>query len=778
MATMLCAGNTGSVTGTVIDKKTREPLYGANVIIVNEQKGAATDLDGKYTISDVEIGNYSVKISYVGYKTVVKNRVVVKPERPTVVNVELEEDVSTTGAVVVTTSYFEIPKDAPVSARTMEYEEIAAQPGGSYDIQRAIQALPSVVSGSDGSNEIIVRGGNFGENLFVLDNIEIPNPNHFAFQGASGGAISTINLDLVEDVDFYAGAFPARYGNKASSVLDIRLRDGLNDAFHYKLDSGIMGVGGSVEGPLFNQNGSFVASAHKDLVSLVMSFSDLTAVPYYWDTQGKVTYNFSPTTKLSGFYLYAEDGISVDSDDMDEEDVDEKFEFEYDTDQYAVGGTLSKVYKNSYMDLTLSSTQNSWAQEFIDDTDTEAFHNYSTERTHTLKGSYTLFPSDYQEFTIGLGVSRSTFDYDFFLKPDTLYYYGEPTDYVYSADKRMKASTNDLNSFIQYRHNFGALLTTNIGGRVDYMNFTENTFFSPRFSVSYKLTDKTEISAAAGRHYQAPDWYQLAFNGRGTKLKHYYTDQYVIGISHLFTEDVRGSIEVYHKSYRDIPVSQSEITDDPYDMELDYINHMKGYSNGIEFFLQKKVKENFWGTLSYSYSDAKNLDPRKALWSGEGENPYGYFSKSFDYGHVFTGVLGYQAQYKDYEWYQNMKTKRWYKILRYLSILPSDLTEYSIRYRYLGGRPYSKRTYDPGFEEWYVDPGTPYNELRMRAYERLDLRIQSQWYKGRTTISSYIEIDNILSRKNIYGYSYNSDGTVEEIYQLPLIPMAGIIIEF
>ena len=179
----------GSITGKVVDKKNLQPLVGANVVIEGTNRGAATDLSGKFIIDRLSPGSYNLKIFYLGYITVKKGNVIVNPNRSTVLEVQMEETALEVESVEVTASYFQKPKEAVVSTRSMDFEEIRRSPGDLVDIQRAVQALPAVVSGSDQMNEIIVRGGIPGENLFIMDNIEIPNPNHFAIQGAGGIAV-------------------------------------------------------------------------------------------------------------------------------------------------------------------------------------------------------------------------------------------------------------------------------------------------------------------------------------------------------------------------------------------------------------------------------------------------------------------------------------------------------------------------------------------------------------------------------------------------------------
>jgi len=242
---------TGSVFGTITDLTTESPLFGASVNIVDTQKGAMADDDGLYTIDRVSPGTYNIRFSMIGYRTLIKTNVTVSPGRGTEISVSLDQEAIEMGTITVKAkeSYFEKDPEAEVSGRTIDTQEIMILSGGMMDIQRVVQVLPSVVSGSDQMNEIIVRGGNYGENLFVMDGIEIPNPNHFSDQGIGGGPISLLRAEFIRDVSFIAGAFPAKYGDKASSVMDITLRRGNSERILTNLDMGMAGAGVTAEGP-------------------------------------------------------------------------------------------------------------------------------------------------------------------------------------------------------------------------------------------------------------------------------------------------------------------------------------------------------------------------------------------------------------------------------------------------------------------------------------------------------------------------------------------------
>ncbi|UCH09333.1 MAG: TonB-dependent receptor, partial [Fidelibacterota bacterium] len=225
------AAPVGILRGRVTDKATSQALFGANILLEGIDVGAASDRQGVFILRHIPVGSYTVRVEVIGYRSQSRANVHVLPQRETVVNFGLEMQPVRGEAVVVTGRFFDRARDAVASARSVDIEEIRSDPAGAYDIQRMMEALPAVVLGSDQHNEIIVRGGGMGENLFVMDHLEIPNPNHFGEPGGSGGAINVINTDFIERIDFYAGAFPARYGERLSSVMDISLREGDRQRF-------------------------------------------------------------------------------------------------------------------------------------------------------------------------------------------------------------------------------------------------------------------------------------------------------------------------------------------------------------------------------------------------------------------------------------------------------------------------------------------------------------------------------------------------------------------
>jgi len=349
----------GGLSGVVVDNSTQQPLPGVNVFIVGTELGTATDINGTFYLMDLPPGSYHVRFQMMGYEPQTKLNLPVSPGRTFHLNIGLIQTVLDLQSVVVTPDFFKKAKDAVVSDRSVDFTEIINDPGSSMDVQRMMQALPSVVSGSDQYNEIVVRGGAPGENLFILDHIEIPNPNHFGEIGTGGGPIGMINPLFISEVDFYAGSFPARYGDKASSVMDISLREGNRRKRETSLDMGMSGIGLLSEGPLSGARGSYLFSFHKSYLDLIIANTGLTAVPYYYNFQTKMTYDLNPKHKLLWNTVYGNDKIDVVNQDKKASRGAENVNVK--GSEWATGLSWKALWdEHTYSLLTAFAVQNWW----------------------------------------------------------------------------------------------------------------------------------------------------------------------------------------------------------------------------------------------------------------------------------------------------------------------------------------------------------------------------------------------------------------------------------
>ncbi|MBS4066360.1 MAG: TonB-dependent receptor, partial [Chitinophagaceae bacterium] len=224
------AQTTGTINGFVRDARTLSPLEGATVKLVNSSWVATTDKNGFYTISNIPTQTWSVEVSFTGYRSETKFDITLTSGNSIELNFDLEPQYKELSNVVVQPKFLK-PVGVVNSIQTLGITEIAKYPGANFDVAKVVQSLPGV-SGSVGfRNDIIIRGGAPNENTYFLDGIEIPTINHFATQGAAGGPVGLLNVSFIQDVTLHTSAFPAKYDNPLSGVLQFKQRTGNPEKF-------------------------------------------------------------------------------------------------------------------------------------------------------------------------------------------------------------------------------------------------------------------------------------------------------------------------------------------------------------------------------------------------------------------------------------------------------------------------------------------------------------------------------------------------------------------
>ncbi len=286
------------------------PLPGATVEIKALSLSTVTDENGVYIIRDIPLGEYSIEASMPGFRTQVKTRVLILPNRTFELDFELEETSLESHEVTVYPEYFIKNKDENVSSSRLTYYEVRGDPEG-YNLPRTLSSLHSVGTAEDYSASIIVRGGSPDENLTLIDHIEVDSPVHFPNLGGGGGGMTIINTELIKDVTFSSGGFPARYGGKLSSFMDISLREGKKDKIGSSFDFSMAGVSFIIEGPLRGKT-SFIVNYRKSFFEILDKFSDIgDVVPNYDDYYARLDLNINPENKAWIFWIGGKDYMEV-----------------------------------------------------------------------------------------------------------------------------------------------------------------------------------------------------------------------------------------------------------------------------------------------------------------------------------------------------------------------------------------------------------------------------------------------------------------------------------
>ncbi|MBZ0204145.1 MAG: TonB-dependent receptor [Ignavibacteria bacterium] len=747
----LLAQSTGTITGKITDKESQATITDAIVSILNTELKTATSAEGIFTFKNIPLGTYEIKVSSLGYETIVQTDIVVLSSRPTDVEIGLLPSYITTDQIDVEGKYFQKSTDVSTSSYNLDFEEIRRSPGAVEDISRMVQVLPGVSPANDQRNDLIVRGGSPAENITMIDGIDIPNVNHYPTQGSSSGPIGMINVKFINDVTFSTGGFSARYGDKLSSVLDIKFREGYRKKFLSDINLSTAGFGGIFEGPLFSKKGSFLFSVRKSYLNLIKGAIRLAAVPDYWDFNLKTVYDINKNTRLTFTGIGGLDKITFEGEAQDVSDDNPYGKAKSNQEQFTTGFNLKNLFRKGYVQTVFS---NSTAFNDIENrdlrTDEMKFHYNSFETDFNLKSEVFYQINNSNNIIIGASGRFIKFRNEtFYVEDTTAFGYIIPETNVNVKEDYYKAS-----AFAQYTLKlFQNKLIINTGIRADYFSgISSNTAVSPRFGLSYSLLPTTTINASTGIYYQSPEYTWLTADPRNEDLKFIRADHLTAGIEHLFSPELRLSLEAYYKKYRNYPVSTLVPTyvlisgGTEYGPNLLFggaLSEGYGHTRGLDVSLQKKLTGNgFYGMINYSLAES-NVTGLEG-----GERP-----GSFDYRHNLTVIAGYQIAN---DWLIGLK------------------------YRYTTGRPYTPFNKDASiFAGRGVSDFNNFNGARYKDYNRLDLRVDKKWnFKG-LSIVSYIELQNVFNTENVYQYFWNEYKNEEgTIYQWKFLPVGGFSIQF
>jgi hypothetical protein len=731
---------TGSIRGEIYDGTTMEPLAGVNIRIIGTTLGSSSDFNGQFSITRVPIGTYSLRVTAVGYTPYVATDIVVSVAKPAEIRIPIEESIIQTEAVQVTASYFQKIPDLPVSNLVQSNEEIRRLPGGLEDVVRAISIMPGVAQVQSGRNDLIVRGGAPSENLFVVDNIEVPNINHFGTQGASGGPLSFINLDFIERTSFSTGGFGVQYGDRLSSVLSISLSEGRKDRFGGKATISASQFGLNLEGPL-NENGTFLFSARRSYLDFIFKAAGFGFVPEYWDFLGKILYHLSPADQLVVLGIGALDNVKLFNDTPDQRFNNSRV-LGSDQNQFIGGISWRHLLDHGFTTVSFGQTYVDYNYLQNDSLLNPLFRTSSFEHESTLRGDLLMHLFKSTELTFGIQSKMVHFSDDIFLARQTTSF-GDSI----GMDALYQKNATKASAYLQLSQDIENLRLT-FGGRVDYFDLIDKKFaVAPRFSASYALTPLMNVNAGIGRYYQAPSYIWLVANPVNSALKFTGADQYIFGIDYMIQPDTKISVETYIKKYFDYPASLTRTylvlantgagfggSEEGFaSFGLDPLASAgKGQSKGVEFLAQKKLSEiPCYGTVSISYSESE-----------------------------FTALDGITRPSSfDQRWILNIGG----------GYIFNEKWEVSTKFRYVTGRPYTP------YEAGGIQSGIFYNAYRIDANHSLDVRVDRRWSFETWSLDTYIDIQNIYNRKPIDVPRYNRrTGQVEQNSSIGILPSIGI----
>ena len=751
----------GSISGTVIDAQTKEPLIGVNVLVLDTQYGASTDIEGRYTIENVPVGAYRLRFDYIGYESILKTDVIVRSARAEVVNAELKQSLIEGEEVVVTAGYFVDEERVQPSTIGLSREEIRRFPGGFEDVVRTVSTLPGVaINNAGGRNDLLVRGGGPSENLFVINGIEVPNINHFGTQGTSSGSLSFVNLDFVEDVTFSTGGFGARYGDKMSSVLSLQMIEDHPGKFEPKVTVSATQYGADFETPL-GANGNMIFSARKSYLDLIFKAAGLAFVPVYTDFNLIGHYDLSPKDKLFFISLSAINDVDRDMSTLQNR-VENSGILGNDQYQAIAGLSYRRILNSGYLDAVIGTNLFRYGFAQAEPSGDPFFESDAREREANLKLERYWVAS--KRLGLRAGVSSKTIFYNNNVAfADTIFDRSGnriPFDVIgVPQTQSVDTTAQKFAGYAEMDWNISQQFEINAGLRADYFGFLEEKIYpAPRLSFKYKFHPQHSLKLSGGLYYQSPSYVWMT-NPNNESLKALKNTMGVLGWDYLVQDDVRFAVETYYKRYDDLPTgtvpglndyivitntgtSFGGATEDFQSFGYyDMVSNGYGRSYGVEFLLQKKFSNTpFYGLSSITINKTE-------LTANNGVTYPGQYDQRF--------ILNISGGYK-----------------------PNAKWEFSAKFRYFTGVPFTPmyiKGENPQNPNSIQNLPDEYLSGRLEPAHHLDVRVDRYFNFGSSTLTLYVDIQNIYNYAIPFRPSYNNwDNSITTTSDIGILPSLGI----
>jgi len=721
------AQTTGSINGFIRDAQTLSPLANATVSVVGTQATVLSDSLGFYRLAGLPTKTYTIQASLVGYSTLQRFDIILTSGNTLELNFDMEPAVRELGAVEVKAN-FNKPSGSVNSIQTLGTNEIAKYPGANFDIAKVVQSLPGV-SGSVGfRNDIIIRGGAPNENVYYLDGVEIPTINHFATQGAAGGPVGMLNVSFIDKVTMHTSAFPSKYDNPLSGVLQFRQRSGNPEKVQGNFRLSASEAALTMEGPLGRKNGktTFLGSVRRSYLQLLFQLIDLPFLPDYWDYQYKLTHKVDAKNELNIIGLGSIDNFTFKKpDNATLEQLAILDQIPLNTQRTnTIGATWRHTMKKGSWQLvasknTLINTADKYENNQTSDESKRILKYKSTEDENRLRYEVNTFSNGWN-FNAGASMIFARYSNDT---------YQRRPNYVasYSSDFNFLR----YGFFVQATRRFGERFSLTGGLRTDGNTFTETgndlvKTLSPRISAVYNISSTVNANVSVGRYFKIPPYTILGFR-ESDKLvnkdaEYIRSDQAVAGIEWLPSGATRFTVEGFYKKYDNYPVSANlGISLANLGGDFGVLGNEKttsdgtGRAYGFEVLFQQRLTKNFYGIVAYTFYHSEFAGTNGVL-----------FPSAWDNRHLFSFTGGYKFG------------KNW---------------ELGVRFRYQGKAPYTPYDNYASLENYPFtnEPVTDYsklNSLRLEPFNAADLRLDKKWNFRKWSLDLFLDIQNAYNSKN------------------------------
>jgi hypothetical protein len=760
---------TQTIRGRVVDQDTQTPLPGTNVVVMGtpELLGSSTDVNGNFRIQNVHVGRTSLIISFIGYEDRIIPNLLVTSGKEMVLEIALRESVSVMDAIEVkaTADKSRLTNEmALTSARAFTVEETKRYAGSFNDPARMVSGYAGVDVDPSGNNSIIVRGNSPKGIQWRLEGIDIPNPNHFSDEGATGGPINTLSSQMLANSEFYTAAFPAEFGNALSGVFDMKLRKGNNEQREYTFSVGILGTDLSAEGPFVKGgNSSYLVNYRYSTLSLLNSLNlvDFDGIPKYQDLSFKI---HMPTKRLGTFSIFGLGGKSNITEESfaDDEETILAERGHYKADMGVVGMTQYwPLSSKSYLQNSVSVSTNGsgyLSHRPDEQNNMNRDDDFDLDKS-SLKVASTLHHKMNARHNLQAGIIYTRHSFDFHNN-----YFDEETQ-QYETNQNMDGEAGHYQGFANWKFRASGKLSFVGGVHAQKLSLNDQVSIEPRLSARWEVTERQALTAGFGIHGKMEsltNYYsiipsqsdELAMPNKTlgfSKARHY-----VIGYENKLGQNLFLKLEAYYQQLYDIPVEESNTS------SYSLINQMEGFTDrklinsgtgrnkGIELTLERYFENRYYFLLTSSLFDSKytagdNIE-RNTMFNGQ---------------YIGNALVGKEFQL-------NSRKKK------------NKVIGLSAKISSLGARRYTPINLEASIEQdetvyfendAFSKKGDNVFILNFAVTYRIDNKKLSQELK--------LDIQNATNNAARIGYYYNGDtDKVETFDQLPMLPVLSYAIHF
>ncbi|MEN8122128.1 MAG: TonB-dependent receptor [Bacteroidota bacterium] len=761
---ILTAQNKFTVNGYIRDAQTGEGLINATIYSPTGKIGCVSNNYGYYNLI-VPKGENTLSFSYVGYET---QKLQLNLHQDTTISIFLNQNNEVEQVTVKASLIKRSPGPGTIN---LPMKQIEALPTllGEKDVLKAIQLLPGVQTGHEGSTGIMVRGGGPDQNLILLDGVTVFNVSHLL------GFSSVFIPEAIKGVTLIKGGFPARYGGRLSSVLDIRMKEGNEKKYTGSFSLGLLSSKFTFEGPIVKDKSSFIISARRSYFDLLMRpfMKSITGEAgsvfgyYFYDLNAKLNYKINNKNKLYFSFYTGRDRVFArnqksEADDFFSEESKSRYELLWGNRTMAF--RWNSIYSNRLFSNT-TITYNTYKYKLFSESD----YKYTDESTNY--SSYIFLGYDSKVTNYGVRYQAEYYpvqSYNLVFGGSLLQYSFTPANNKYNVESTGKnvdfeigaknLLANEASLFVENRlilsenrweSNLGLHFLIYKQGRKNYYSL------QPRLLLKYWATVNTAVSGSFSTMMQPV--LLLVNSGAGLPTDSWVPStervspqqswQTSLGISHAFSQVLSGSVDLYYKQMENLVEYKEGVNfmDTRTDWE-DKIEIGQGKAFGAEFFLHKKEgRTNGWIAYTLSKSD------RTFEKLNEGKT----FPFKYDRRHDFKTTVIYKFR-------ENIHLSALF-VFSTGNVLTVPTANYQVVNEAFNFPVEDFFSAEMNFDQNMVDYYPARNNFRMPEYHRLDLGVDFIKKKRRGVRTWNFSIYNVYSRKNLYFIYYEKDSKTDEI---------------